>query len=31
MRVDAGTSFAISSRLGTAIVAGIIPVARTFG
>ena len=29
MRIDAGTNFAIASRLGTAIVAGIIPVART--
>ena len=31
MRIDAGTSFAVASRLGTAIVAGIIPVARTSG
>ena len=31
MRIDAGTNFAIASRLGTAIVASVIPVARTFG
>ena len=31
MRIDAGTNFAIASRLGTAIVAGVIPVARTSG
>jgi len=29
MRIDARTSFAVASRLGTAIVAGIAPVART--
>ena len=29
MRIDAGTSFAVASRLGTAIVAGIVPVPRT--
>ena len=31
MRIDAGTNFAVASRLGTAIVAGVIPVARTSG
>jgi environmental stress-induced protein Ves len=30
-RIDAGTSFAVASHFGTAIVAGIIPVARTSG
>ena len=29
MRIDAGTSFAVANRLGTAIVAGIVPVPRT--
>jgi environmental stress-induced protein Ves len=29
MRIDAGESFTVASRLGTAIVAGVIPVART--
>jgi hypothetical protein len=29
IRIDAGTSFAVASRLGTAIVAGVIPVVRT--
>lgn len=31
VRIDAGESFAVASRLGTAIVAGIIAVARTSG
>jgi hypothetical protein len=31
MRIDAGERFTVASRLGTAIVAGIIPVLRTFG
>lgn len=31
MRIDAGTNFAVASRLGTAIVAGVSPVARAFG
>jgi environmental stress-induced protein Ves len=31
LRIDAGEKFALASRLGTAIVAGIIPVAQTSG
>ncbi|MBR1247633.1 HutD family protein [Bradyrhizobium sp. AUGA SZCCT0169] len=31
MRIDAGESFAVANRLGTAIVASVIPVARTSG
>jgi uncharacterized protein len=31
MRIDAGERFTVASRLGTATVAGIIPVLRTFG
>jgi hypothetical protein len=31
IRIDAGTSFSVASRLGAAVVAGVIPVVRTSG